>query len=402
MANQENTEVKEGLLKQLETNLKEAQNTLTKKVSLNSGVELLISKTKEAVSELVALDSTLTEIQQTSSLTQKELAALGDTAFEVASKYGKSANDFLTTVKEMYQDGFDNAAEMAELTLLTQAASGMDDTSAKAYLTAANEAYALKGKVEELTKVLDGQSNIVDHTALSMQDLASATTEVVSIASKCDVEMDELSAMLAALASNTKESCSEAVKAVSTIFTCLQDTSNENITEVLDSVNISMTKISNGSEVLKTPIELLKELSNVYTGLAEGSSLKTDILSIGGAANGDALSAILSDWSAYEDMLALYSQGSGSAAKLAEENTSEIQDSLTRLSNTFTDTIGNIADSEVILAVVNALNGLLTPINRITDALGSWGSIGLGAGLFAGIKNVGREKCYPSHGICLL
>ena len=38
------------------------------------------------------------------------------------------------------------------------------------------------------------------------------------------------------------------------------------------------------------------------------------------------------------------------------------------------------------------LNGLLTGVNKLTDALGSLGSVGLGAGLIAGIKNVGRPK----------
>lgn len=40
------------------------------------------------------------------------------------------------------------------------------------------------------------------------------------------------------------------------------------------------------------------------------------------------------------------------------------------------------------------LNGLLTGVNNLTDALGSLGSIGLGAGLIAGIKNVGRPKMF--------
>ena len=41
---------------------------------------------------------------------------------------------------------------------------------------------------------------------------------------------------------------------------------------------------------------------------------------------------------------------------------------------------------------INGLNGVLSVINNVTDALGPPGSIGLGAGLFAGLKNVGRTK----------
>ena len=40
------------------------------------------------------------------------------------------------------------------------------------------------------------------------------------------------------------------------------------------------------------------------------------------------------------------------------------------------------------------LNGLLTGVNNLTDALGSLGSIGLLGGLYAGYKNFGRPKMF--------
>ena len=48
------------------------------------------------------------------------------------------------------------------------------------------------------------------------------------------------------------------------------------------------------------------------------------------------------------------------------------------------------------------LNGLLTGVNNLTDALGSLGSIGLGVGLFAGLKNVGINMlvAYLSNRYC--
>lgn len=91
-------------------------------------------------------------------------------------------------------------------------------------------------------------------------------------------------------------------------------------------------------------------------------------------------------------MLALYSQGTGSAAREAEKYASTVEGSLNRLGNTWTDTIQNIVNSDSILPIVNTLNGFLSVINKITDALGPLGSIGLGAGLFSSFKNVGRPE----------
>lgn len=63
--------------------------------------------------------------------------------------------------------------------------------------------------------------------------------------------------------------------------------------------------------------------------------------------------------------------------------------SLNRLSNTWTDTIGNIADSDAITATINALNSLLNIINNITDTLGSFGTIGGVVGTYLGAKGLG-------------
>ena len=62
---------------------------------------------------------------------------------------------------------------------------------------------------------------------------------------------------------------------------------------------------------------------------------------------------------------------------------------MNRLSNTWTDTIENIANSESLTNIVNGLNGILTSINNITKTLGGDGSILAGTALFAGLKNVG-------------
>lgn len=377
----------------LKDQMSQAAESFAQWLSVSSAVMLGVSKTKEAVSELIELDSILTEISKTSDLTSMQLKELGDNAFESASKYGRSAADYLTGVQEMYRAGFDNADEMAELSLLAQAAGDMASNSANDYIMATNAAYNYKGSVEELNKVLDSQNYITNNAAVSMQDMADATSEAASIAAQYGVKIDELSALIAVATSKTRESGSEVGNALKSIFVTLQDTTSKPVVEAFDSVGISMTKIVNGAERLKTPIELLKELSDAFNELPEGDTKRANILTdIGKKYHANTLSAILSDWEAYESMLTLYSQGMGSAAKEAEKSANNIEGSLKILGNTWTDTVENVINSDAILVVVKALNGLLSVINNVTDKLGSLGTIGLGAGLFTGLKNVGGWK----------
>ena len=51
--------------------------------------------------------------------------------------------------------------------------------------------------------------------------------------------------------------------------------------------------------------------------------------------------------------------------------------------------------SKAVIGAIDFLNTLLTGVNNLTDALGSLGTIGASAGLFAGFKNVGKGKCTP-------
>lgn len=71
-----------------------------------------------------------------------------------------------------------------------------------------------------------------------------------------------------------------------------------------------------------------------------------------------------------------------------------MEGSLNRLSNTWTDTVENVLNADDLTTIVDGLNGILNVINFLTEKLGTLGTIGLGAGIFAGVKNVGRTKMY--------
>ena len=62
------------------------------------------------------------------------------------------------------------------------------------------------------------------------------------------------------------------------------------------------------------------------------------------------------------------------------------------MSNSWTAFVNSIVNSDGLKIGANLLNGLVQGVTKLTSALGSFGSIGLGAGLIAGIKNVGIFK----------
>lgn len=116
----------------------------------------------QSVSELKQMDDILTEISKTSDLTTSQLKELGSTSFDSASKYGKKASDYLTGIQEMSRSGYygEQAKQMANLSVLAQAAGDLDANMANSYLLASNAAYQYQGNVEKLNALLDGQNMI--------------------------------------------------------------------------------------------------------------------------------------------------------------------------------------------------------------------------------------------------
>lgn len=228
-----------------------------------------------------------------------------------------------------------------------------------------------------------------NRNSVSMTDLAEATTQAGSMAAQTGVSVNELSALVGTAVSRTKKSGNEIGTALKALFVNLTNTSNEKVVSTLDNVGISMTKIVGDSEYLKTPIELLKELSDVYNALPDGSTEKADILNnIGQKHHANVLAAILSGQQDYDKMLQDYSEGSGSAAIEAEKSANNWKGSLNQLSNSWQQFISNFADSGQITSAIQLINQLVKGFDGLVKAVSPLGALAIGGGAFAFFKNL--------------
>ena len=331
------------------------------------------NKTKESLNELKEIDSILTEISKTSDLSAEKLKQLGNDSFEAASKYGRKASDYLTSVQEMNRSGFYNEQgnAMAEQSLLAQSAGDMTEEIADKWILATNAAYQYEGEAKKINAVLDGANNITNRNSVNMTDMAEAMSTVGTSASQAGVQVNELTAIVGTAVATTKKDGNEVGTALKALFTNLQNTSSSKITNTLDSANASMTTMKNGIEQMRTPIEILKDLSKTYNSLDEKDPLRSEITrNLGGKNHANILAAILANYSQYEKMLTDYSEGSGSAMEEAQKSADNWEGSLNRLSNTWTDMVGNIADSSSITAGINFFNDALRACEQLVDTIG--------------------------------
>lgn len=362
---------------------------------------------RNAFEELKNINTILTEISKTSNRTVEQLKELGDVSFETASKYGNKASNYLLGIQEMSRAGYENSEQMAELSILAQSAGDMTAELANDYLIASDAAYGYSGNVQKLTALLDGQNQITNRNAVSMEELANATKVAGNMLSNvANIPENELSALLGTGIATSRESGETVARAIKSIMMNLQQVAGEGgfDGELIDedslkkvearchSVGVELEYMHDGMAKLRDPMDVLKELADVYNSLPRDSADRAGIIAdIGGKYRANVLSSILSNFDKYEKMLGDYENSAGSAFEEAMKSANNWEGSLNRLSNTWTDIVGNIANSDGIIVGINALNSLLDVVNKLTSALGAVGTVGAvgtSVGIYEFIKNL--------------
>ena len=96
--------------------------------------------------------------------------------------------------------------------------------------------------------------------------------------------------------------------------------------------------------------------------------------------------------SAYESAL----NSAGSAQEELNKYLESADGKVQKLKNKLQEFWNVLLDSGTLKTIIGSLTTILEKATELVDTFGTLGTAGLGLGAFLGIKNIGREKCYPS------
>lgn len=355
------------------------------KISSAFGVaSIAVNNFVKSLKTLKSNDTILTEISKTSEMTKQQLRGLGDEAFKTASKYGQLSSNYLIAVQEMARSGYEETSkELGKLSLLAQSSGDMTAESANNYLLATDAAYKYGGSIEKLNAALDGANYISNKNSATLTDIAAATRVSASFAANAGVAIDELTAAEATMLAVTKRGGSEIGRAFRSIVLNLQQVSGEFDGEVIDeeqlkkvearchSLGVELEYMKDGIATLRNPIEVLKELAEVYNSLPDNSAEKQGLISdLGGKYHANALSSLLSRWDLYEKMLSEFSQGTGSALEEAEKTADSWEGRLNSLQNSWDSFINVLTNKEAVLSGISFFDRLIQGAETLIDIVG--------------------------------
>ena len=383
--------------------LKNTVSKISNVMRTNIVARYAVAQTKKSILELKEVDTALTRISTSTNRTKKSLEDLGISAVNIAGKYGTSSTDYLNTVLQMSQAGFDDtqSEKLAELAILAQSAGNMTSDLANSYLMASNAAYGYHGNAQKLNALLDSQNQVTNRNAISFTELANATKAAAGQLANMGIDENELTALLGTGISASHKSGEDVGNAVTGIMMNLKQVSGQTgsgeiineealkkAEERCHSVGIELEYMKNGITQLRDPMEVLKELADVYNSLPEGGGERAGIIQdIGGPGGGDVLSSILGNWDSYEKMLSDTENAEGSALKDAMEAAKSWEGLLNQIAYNWTGFVKAFATDGFTTSVLQTINGITIALKEMTKAVGSLPTLAAGVGIFEFIKN---------------
>lgn len=371
-----------------------------------------VSEVKEAINTIKGLDTALVDLKKTTTMTQGQLEDFYYDASGVAKEMGVSTQQIIEQASSWSRLGYSSAeaaTKMAEYSSMFATISpGMDLDSATDGLVSVMKAFKIGGN--DVNEVVDGimsKINIIGNTrALSNSDIVEFLRRSSSAMAEANNSLEDTIALGTAITEITRDAANagQVLKTVSMRIRGYDEETEEYIggVEQLAGEIASLTKtaatpggISLFSDAAKTEYkstrELFSEISKIYDDLSDKDQAQL-LEALAGKRNGQAVAAILNNYEAVEDSLASMANSAGNAE--AEMNTAmdSIEFKLNRLKETGTGIAQNLFGREDIKTAIDGFTKLAEAVELITSKLGMSGTLGLGAGLFAGIKNVGRDK----------
>ena len=184
--------------------------------------KLILSSISQTITTLKDIDTSLTNLSKVTSVTRNEFQQLTIEALEAASTWGRTAKDMLDAQTTFARAGMDNYKQMAELSLIAQAAGQLDENLASSYLIASNKAFRLGGDIEKLGALLDAQNQVSNKAAIDLSFLAEATKAAGNVMMQAGESAQTATAAWTAMGVASQRSGSEVGNASRTIQLRLQ------------------------------------------------------------------------------------------------------------------------------------------------------------------------------------
>lgn len=363
---------------------------------------------RTAISNVRELDDDLLELSKVSDLSAEGLAQVTDEAYKLGAQVGKTGTQVINAVTAFKRAGFDleQSMKLAENALkMTNVAEGINNASESAqYLISIMKGYQDTSN-EFSDKILDSINEVSNTQAVDFDNLADGAQRLSAVANQAGVSFDQMLGVLTGgyeVLGNMEKTASGLI----TIFTRLQSIqlADEEDVESIAKLQESFSSATKGvvnivdqtTGQLRSAYDILNDLNKVWDTLDKNTQ-EGLAFAAGGTRQKSVFLSIMSNWESVEKSVQSATDSMGSAAIENEKYLDSISGKVSQFESAVEQLSATVVDSDLVKFFVDLGTTGVKAIDGIVNALTPLGTLAAGAGLFAGIKNVGMANYISSH-----
>ena len=371
-----------------------------------------VQEIKQMVTNVQELDDALTNISYTMDVSNKQLEKIGNSSLEMAKNLHTSASNVLDAVKT-YANANETAESIlnkAQATIMMSNVSGMGTQQTVDIIQGTVEQFDLSDTEEQLMHISDVlqtvSANMPMDFAKGLQELSEGVQTSGQTARQAGYDLESYVSLLGTLISKTRQSGSELGRSLRTMM--LRTTKAS--TTALASGEVTEDDLSNAEKALRrvgievrSDIDTFKDFDQIIAELYGKLDTLSDVdmsnlaYELAGIRQANVFKLMISSYGQYLDMVEKAYNADGATLANQEKYAESLKGKITEL-GTIWEKIG---DDAVSSSFLKGLTDVGIGVSSLVEKFGLLKTAIVGIGAYAGFKNAGREKCYPSYHICL-
>ncbi len=334
--------------------------------ALLKGMESL-AQMKDTVIEL---DNILLQLAKTSNYSAAELKHVTEEAFRLGDAAGKAGTEVLSYINSAAQAGYgtkDALAIAQEAMKMTNLSSGIDNAdTATEYLTNILEGFQKPRR--SISSINDSLIGIAKTGKADFDTLAAGASKLAQSADDAGMSLEELLGLLSG-AYEVLGDMDKVTNGELAIFSNLKETygDTQNVYRILNNLNSSWSTL-------------------------EDSSKESFAASIAGNDQREVFLALMDNWKGVEQAVFSASNSFGAADEANQAYLDSIAGKTATFQNQVEELSASLIHSDILKFFLDLGTVGSNALNKVTEKIGSLGTLGALAGGYLGAKNLGRAN----------
>lgn len=360
---------------------------------------------KKVVNNVIEIDTAMTDLRKVCDATDTEFKSFLTTATENAKQLGASISDVVSATADFARLGYNlpDATELARVATLYKNVGDIDISDATTSIISTMKAFNISA--DESEKIVDVFNEVGNRFAISSAGIGDSLQRSASSLVEANNTLEQATA-LSVGANDVLQDPEKVGTMWNTVSLRIRGAKTELEDAGLETDGLveSTSKLQaqikgmTGFDILESDQKTFKSTYDIIVGIGEEYKKLDDVSQasllelLGGKRQANALASALNNVEDIKNAYQVATDSAGSAAKEQAEYEKSIQYSLDRMGASAQAFSESFLNSGLVKGIVDLGTVGVDGITKLTSALGGLGTVGLGAGLFAGIKNGGIFK----------